>query len=173
LITYDLVRDMTCAVRLMDGRPVAEKAATEGVMRCWTRKCSMREQAVLVACIRGCDGLRKSDPSKAVIWALRYHILNPSCEPDCDNPFEFESFMGYGKSVALLQEKVNAFLGDLDPYPFHFVQHLAHAAHVTAIYHESAKVAHFWRCVYEDIIIEGMHAVPEPDVRMVKRLRDR
>lgn len=173
MISYEVVNDMVCATRLMDGRRVAEKAATEGVMRWWTRKCSMRAQAVLTASIRGCDGLRKTDPSKPVIHALRYHILNPSCEPEYDNPLKFSSFMGYGRSIEALHVAVNQFLEDLDPYPFHFVQHLSHAAHIVAIWHESAKVAHFWREVYESIIIEGMHAEPEPDTKMVHRLRDR
>jgi hypothetical protein len=173
MITYQIVHDMVCAVRAIDQTRVAEKAATEGVMRAWTRKCSMRMQAVLAASIRGCDGLRKTDPSKRMVWALRYHILNPSCEPEFDNPLEFSSFMGYGDGIVTLHTAVNQFLDDLDPYPFHFIQHLSHAAHILAVYHESAKVAHFWREVYSHIIIEGMHALPEPDTAMLHRLRGR
>ena len=149
---------------------IVESRAAEGVMRAWTRKCSLRAQAVLCAAIRGCDGLSKTDPSKSVVWALRYDVLNPSCGPGHDNPSGFTAFMGY-KST--LEEDTEAFLGDLDPYPFHFVRHLAHAAHILSIYHDRPEIADRWRKIYEGIVVEGFHARPEDDMVMKHRLRDR
>lgn len=146
-----------------------ERAKTEGVLRAWTRACSMREQAVLCSSIRGCDGLSKRDPSKSIIWALRYDILYPSADDGAD-PTRFTSFMGIKVTLA---HDLKEFLDDLDPYPFHFIQHLAHAAHIIAVRHTDERTGKFWRQLYESIIVDGMHALPEPDEVMIHRLRDR
>lgn len=130
-------------------------------------------QAVLCAAIRGCDGIPKDDPSKTMLRALRYAILNPSCEPAQDDPYNFASFMGYEKSWENVEARTAEFLGDLDPYPFHFVQHVAHAAHIVAVYHPDDKLRLFWRSVYGRIIVDGFHAVAEDDHVMQHRLRDR
>lgn len=174
-----------------DNITVAERARTEGVMRAWTRSCSMRAQAVLCASIRGCDGLSKNDPSKAVVKAMRYSILNPSCEREDDDPYRFTSFMGYDPE---LTEKTRQFLEDLDPYPFHFVQHLAHAAHIIAIHYradylsnirhydpdvhppdpieQTHRVRAYYRRLYEEIV-KAFHAEPEGDEALLDRLSDR
>lgn len=146
------------------------RASSEGVMRWWTRKCSMREQAVLVAAVRGCDGLSKNDPSKSVVRAYRYDLLNPSCEKTEEDPTKFATFMGY---VPSLEADRKAFLEDLDGYPFHFLQHLAQAAHVMAVRNPLSERKRFWREVFLGITTEGFHARPESDTDMIHRLRDR
>jgi hypothetical protein len=48
------------------------------LMREWTENLTIRQQAVLVSAVRGCDGAPKDDPSKSILWALRWDILHPS-----------------------------------------------------------------------------------------------
>ena len=91
------------------------------------------------ASTRGCDGVNKYDPSKAVLWALRADVLVPS-QLEWD-PEKGRSFMGYHSK---LQEKVEEFLSGLDHYPFHFVTHLMHAAEIIGWYHPDQMRRAFW-----------------------------
>jgi hypothetical protein len=124
-------------------------------------------QAVLISAVRGCDGAPKNDPSKPILWALRWDTINPSDESF--DPNTTTSFMGY---TVDLKVAVRQFLGSMDPYPLHFVTHLLHAAEICGYFHPDEKIRGFWQSFYNRAC-SALHMNPETQAELVHRLRDR
>jgi hypothetical protein len=137
-------------------------------MREWTEELTIRQQAVLIAAVRGCDGAPKDDPSKSVLWALRWVVLHPS-EEGVD-PHKTHSFMGYTSTLA---EDTRRFLRSLDQYPFHFIMHLMHAAEIIGYKHPDAHIRSQWCWIYMAMVQGNLHCAPESEAMMDERLRDR
>lgn len=137
------------------------------IQREWTWSLPIRQQAVLLAAIRGCDGAPKDDPSKSILWALRWDILHPSSAGI--NPTKTKSFMGIRPS---LYGDVGRFLSSLDQYPLHFVMHLCHAAEIIGYKHPDDITRAFWRDLYETIATDNLHMTPETVEEMDARLCD-
>jgi hypothetical protein len=138
------------------------------IMREWTEALTIRQQAVLIAAVRGCDGAPKDDPSKSVLWALRWEVLYPS-EAGVD-PHKTRSFMGYTRT---LSEDVRRFLASLDQYPFHFVMHVMHAAEIIGYKHPELEKRLGWKLIYEQIVCDNLHCRPETEDMLDERLEDR
>lgn len=149
-------------------RPWDDATGDVGILRRWTHHLSRRMQAVLVAAVRGCDGAPKHDPSKQILWALRWDTMNPS--NDHFDPTTTRSFMGY---VDDLDEAADAFFSSLDQYPLHFVLHLLHAAEICGYFHPDPDRQKYWRGFYTHACVEHMHMTPESEALLVHRLRDR
>jgi hypothetical protein len=147
-----------------DLQPINRKS----IMRVWTDNLTIRQQAVLLTAIRGCDAASKSDPSKSILWALRWEILYPS-ERTVD-PTRTKSFMGITSS---LHEDIRVFQASLDQYPFHFVMHLMHAIEIVGYKHHHHQVRAFWNELYLDLVRENLHCNPETEEQMDERLADR
>ncbi len=152
----------------MDNRRWDDSKSDNGILRRWTNSTSRRMQAVLASAIRGCDGAPKDDPSKAVVWALRWDICNPS--NDSLDPCNTSSFMGYKPD---LMKEVDEFLHSLDQYPFHFVMHLMHAAEICGYFHPDEARRVFWYRFYQYIIKNNIHANIETKAELIERLEDR
>lgn len=151
-----------------DDRPWYDARGDKGVMRRWTHGISRRMGAVLAAAVRGCDGAPKHDPSKAVLWALRFDVLNP--DDDQLDPAKSTGFMGY---VPDLDQKRNEMLGSLDQYPFHFVMHLLHAAEICGYFHPDPTRREWWLRLYVEACQCHLHVDPESKTQLIYRLRDR
>jgi hypothetical protein len=117
-----------------------------------------RMQSVLVSALRGCDTMRKEDPSKHITRALRAVLMH---DADPTN-----SFMRSGDAPS---NHVNDFLADLDVYPVHFVLHLAHAAEIVGYKHPNNLVREFWLKFYRGVI-RAMHVNPETEEQLDVRL---
>lgn len=148
-------------------RPWDDSTGDQGVMRRWTLELSRRMQAVLVGAIRGCDGAPKHDPSKALMWALRWDCMNP--DDAGRNPAASRSFMGYKRD---LKKQVALFFRSLDQYPFHFIAHFMHAAEICGYCHPDGFRKLYWHEIYETICRKHLHVTPESCVEMLERLKD-
>lgn len=151
-----------------EDRPWSDATGDPGVTRRWTHALSRRMQAVLISAVRGCDGAPKHDPSKSVLWALRWDTLNPS--DDHFNPRTTTSFMGY---TATRDKDLQTFLGSLDQYPFHFVMHVLHAAEICGYFHPDESRRSWWFSLYIRACLQHLHVTPETKDEVVERLRDR
>lgn len=140
---------------------------TKTVIRTWAReRLSLRMQAVLMAAIRGCDSADKNDPTKAIVWALRWEILNPAV-PEYD-PYVTTTFMGYKPELTTDRRR---FLGSFDHYPVHFILHLAHAAEILGYCHPLKSVRDYWHSFYVELVTQ-MHLNIETHSELVIRLSD-
>jgi hypothetical protein len=122
------------------------------VLQPWVEGLPLKMQAVLISAIRGPDGFRKEDPVKPFVRQLRAAILVPADS----------------KSSFMLQDMGapwTAFVGDLDPYPLHFVSHFMQACEILGYYGPSF----LWHQRYLDIV-HALHLNPETDVQLMRRL---
>jgi len=127
------------------------------VVQNWVFHTPMRMQAVLLSAIRGCDGKSKEDPSKAVVRALRRIILHNA---DPTNSFMKEE---------LYNERVDAFVGDIDQYPVHFIMHLTHAAEIVGYKHPDHLIRGRWLDIYRKLV-KALHLNPELENQLDVRL---
>jgi hypothetical protein len=128
------------------------------VIKSWVFTLPFRMQSVLLLALRGCDGVRKDDNSKAITRTLRGLVFNNA---DPTNTFITEAFPA--------KEKVEAFLWDLYGYPMHFVMHTTHAAEIVGFKHPDLKRRSEWIGFYEKAV-KALHLNPETEAQLDVRL---
>ena len=121
---------------------------------------SWKQQTVVLAILRGCDGQSKYDVSKKFTRKLRNAILNNAAE-------ETTSFM---KDDMTLKE-VREFAEDADKYPMHFIMHLCHACEIIGFKHPDIETRIWFYDSYL-IIVDALHLRPENEQECDFRLRD-
>jgi hypothetical protein len=132
----------------------------KSVLRDWVMELPLRHQGVLIAAIRGCDGVPKENSAKPIIRALRYVVLNPADEREVGVP---SAFMIPGFS----DDELRGFLKDWDHYPVHFVQHLMHACEVVGYcFHGERFLIAYFR------MVDKLHLNPETFDDMNDRLTE-
>jgi hypothetical protein len=132
-------------------------------VRKWVTEIPWMQQGVLFSALRGCDGLPHNDVSKIIIRGYRNTILKPA---------HFSgSFLGMIPLGEDLVKAMNAFSGNFDKYPMHFLTHLAHASEIIGYKHPNKEVRDVWEKFYVDIV-RRMHLYPESKIQMEERLKD-
>lgn len=119
----------------------------QSVLEEWVMKLPLMQQSVLCSALRGPDGFPKNCDAKYLLRYLRGVILVPA-RPEFiaegrDDVFMIKQDRYYntrGPSVRVhkagevfmspFMQACGAYLSDLDPYPLHFITHLAHAAEI-------------------------------------------
>ena len=137
----------------------------ESVVQEWlTECCSWKEQTVLLASLRGCDGSEKQDPSKVFARAMRTTLLK--------NADKLSMF--YGRSAALKDEmraEVDDFFidcsrGNLDACQVSWLMHLLQAAEIVAYKCPHKEVADYWR--YFNLSgVNALHINPESEFSLL------
>ncbi len=129
------------------------------VVQSWLAECcSWKEQTVMFAATRGCDGVPKDDRSKDLLHNFRAIILN-----DAD------------PSTGFMQQReidIDDFCVNLDHYPLHFLIHLTHAIGIIGYRHPDPNVSMKWYTIYS-VISHALHYEPETREHMAKRLEDK
>lgn len=123
---------------------------------------SWREQTVLLATVRGPDGMPKHNSGKVLCRLLRSHILQDATPGR-------GTFMNY--DLRGDREEMEKFFNDHDGYPHHFIMHLIHAAQILGYKHPEKPIAMFWSEFYEKAC-DAMHMNPETEEEMSTRLAD-
>ncbi len=123
------------------------------VLQPWVCDLSFMQQSVLIASIRGPDGIRKDHPVKVLMRWYRRCVLYSAFEkviftspfttgggsftgPACLPVTEDESFKKYGKHSShvswedVMNDSVDLYLRSVDELPHHFQLHLMHAAEI-------------------------------------------
>lgn len=163
------------------------KKTPVSVLQEWVQCLSFMQQSVLVASIRGPDGMPKDHVSKLLIRWLRRCVLysafesakagKPSWYTDPETPGG-GSFTGPSVAAATLlswQEQmdvvVDTYLSQLDETPHHFQLHFMHAVEIVGYKHPTREIADWWLQLYRRLA-NDMHLNPETEPQMDKRLGD-
>lgn len=128
------------------------------VLKPWVSTLPFRMQSVLMAALRGCDTARKDDASKFITRGLRSVCMHNA---DPTNTY----MLGEIPDTTY----VEAFLGDLDSYPLHFVAHTMHAAEIVGHKHHEKVLRAWWLAFYFDLV-KGLHLNPETEAQLNVRL---
>lgn len=126
----------------------------KSILQDWVMQLGLRQQGVLISAVRGCDGIQKDDPAKALVRALRCDILNAHC----GDPAKAASFIEKVDG-AELKRRMDTVTSSFDHYPVHFIQHLMAAAQVIGYYH-MGRNGYAWRCFYK-MMCHKLHVTPE------------
>ncbi len=136
---------------------------SRSVLQSWaTRNLSLKMQAVLLASVRGPDGVRKYSDAKVMTRALR------SCFLVAAHPIP-NDYLGYGPDLE--DRHVDEFLEDVDEYPYHWLAHFMHAAEVVGYWHPNETTRGVWNRIYR-LLCGAMHVTPESFEEMNVRLSD-
>lgn len=146
------------------------------VLQDWVHGLTFMQQSVLIAAIRGPDGIRKDHPVKVLCRWLRRSVLisafdrKPLLDPYAPGG---GSFTGPCKSdeVRDLNHAMNLYLSTVDELPHHFQLHHLHAAEILGYKHCDPTVRDWWHKWYLRLVNDA-HLFPEPEDLMDKRLGD-
>jgi hypothetical protein len=164
------------------------------VLQDWVLELTFMQQSVLIASVRGPDGLRKDHPSKLLCrWLRRCFLISAFDKGALTNPespgggsftgpsvseedyfrFSWQAWANAGlpKWYGIMIIKARDYLRYVDEMPHHFQLHLMHAAEIMGYKHPEPFVREFWNEFYL-MIVNDAHLRPEPEVDMDKRLGD-
>lgn len=152
------------------------KRRPRSVLQDWVHGLPFMQQSVLIAAVRGPDGIRKDHPVKVLCRWLRRSVLISSFEgrPLLD-PYEpgGGSFTGPCQSAEVrnLPHAMDLYFRLVDELPHHFQLHLMHAAEILGYKHPEKRIRNWWRIFYEQIVRDA-HLQPESEAEMDERLSD-
>ena len=140
------------------------------VVQDWVAEfCTWKQQTVLLASFRGCDGLPKNDPSKVFTKAMRATLLNNA--DACCTFFGSHVFLS-GEEKALIDDFfIDCSRGSMDAYPVHWFLHLLQAAEIAGYKCPHDSVREYWAYFYATGV-HAMHLNPETREQMDARLSD-
>jgi len=153
------------------------------VLQDWVLNLTMMQQSVLIAAVRGPDGIRKDHPTKVLSrWLRRCFLKSAMDNRVLNNPYEQGggSFTGPScdhliKSTlywpSQMDDKVTEYLRYVDELPHHFQLHFMHAAEILGYKHENDLIRNWWCKTYQRIVNDA-HLQPETEKRMDWRLGD-
>ena len=153
------------------------------VTQAWVHRISMMQQSVLLAAVRGPDGLAKYGGGAKMLlrWYRRCILLSAMDKRVLADPIEPNggSFTGPSLDGAddvdhwsdRMQAHVNDYLRQLDALPHHWQMHFMHAVEIVGYKHPDAVIRHFWHRVYLRLV-HDMHVWPETEQQLDDRLGD-
>jgi hypothetical protein len=140
------------------------------VVQNWLNRLSWKQQTVLLASLRGCDGLGKNDPSKVFTKRMRATLLK--------NADTSSTFMPKGASDQgpYLSDEDKAaidkfFYKEIDAYPVHWLMHFLQAAEIVGYQCPDLFSAQYWWYFYK-AGVKALHLNPETLEQMLTRLGD-
>lgn len=142
----------------------------------WTEDLTFMQQCVLIAAVRGPDGIRKDHPVKVLCrWLRRSFLKSAFLGIEMESPYTADggSFMGPCKfeEVKDLAHAKELYLRTIDELPHHFQLHLMHAAEIIGYKHPRESTRTWWHQFYLEIVNDA-HLFPESEQLMDERLGD-
>lgn len=142
----------------------------------WTESLTFMQQSVLIAAVRGPDGIRKDHPVKVLCRWLRRSFLKSAFDGgELATPYEKGggSFTGPASTSECegLGAAVDYYFRTVDELPHHFQLHLMHAAEILGYKHPTEYTREFWHKFYL-ACVNDMHLFPESEELMDLRLGD-
>ncbi|MGA9774021.1 MAG: hypothetical protein WBV94_33630 [Blastocatellia bacterium] len=146
------------------------------VLQDWVHDLTFMQQSVLIAAVRGPDGIRKDHPVKVLCrWLRRSFLISAFNRCALLDPYEAGggSFTGpcCSEEVRDLEHALELYLRSVDEIPHHFQLHFMHAAEILGYKHPDAKVKHWWNLCYCKLVNDA-HLYPESEEQMDRRLGD-
>lgn len=162
------------------------------VVQEWLADITMMQQSVLLAGIRGPDGLKKDHITKLLLrWYRRCFLKSSFFGRAILDPWEDDGGSFLGPSVVIplearlgpnkifreenqstMTDLVGGYLKTVDEVPHHFQLHLMHGAEILGYKHPIPFIRDWWLQTYLRIVNDA-HLNPETEDRMDFRLADR
>jgi hypothetical protein len=155
------------------------------VLQEWVCDLTMMQQSVLIAAVRGPDGIRKDHVAKLLLrWMRRCVLYSAMDRRVLMNPYDLGGGSFTGPSIdyrspdldrgywqEAMQNLVNDYLRAVDELPHHFQLHFMHAAEILGYKHPNGEIGEWWDRTYRRIANDA-HLEPESEKRMDWRLGD-
>jgi len=151
------------------------------VLQDWVHNLTFMQQSVLIAAVRGPDGLRKDHCSKVLCrWLRRCFLFSAFQRRPYDNPWELGGGSFTGPSClpegdflweVPMDKAVEEYLRHVDEMPHHFQLHFMHAAEILGYKHENLRIRAWWHRTYITLVNDA-HLWPESEAQMDRRLGD-
>jgi hypothetical protein len=155
---------------------MSEQSMKKRVMQEWTEDLSYMMQSVLIAAVRGPDGIRKNHPVKVLCrWLRRCFLVSAFDGAVLGDPHEpgGGSFTGPARTneVYGLEQAQELYFASIDELPHHFQLHLMHAAEILGYKHPVRQTRAWWNRFYLNIVNDA-HLFPESEKLLDLRLGD-
>jgi len=148
----------------------------------WVHGITFMQQTVLLAAVRGPDGVSKYHPAKFLLrWYRRCVLVSAMDGKVLMTPYHFGggSFTGPSYSPTQLEhdwepqmdEVVGKYIREIDSLPHHAISHYLGAFQILGCKHPVEKVRNWWRRVYERLV-QDLNLRPESEADMDSRLGD-
>jgi hypothetical protein len=149
----------------------------------WVHGISMMQQSVLLAAIRGPDGLAKYGGGAKMLlrWYRRCILLSAMDGKVLANPIDVNGGSFTGPSLDgdddldhwsdRMQQHVNDYLRQVDALPHHYQMHFMHAVEIVGYKHPDQVIRHFWHQLYLRLV-HDFHLWPETEQQLDERLGD-
>jgi len=142
------------------------------------------QQSVLIAAMRGADGVNKMHPSKYLgRWLRRCIVISAFDRKALDDPYYPGGGSYTGPSVTgdelgastdwekPMNKKVKAYMDSMDEIPLHYHLHLLHAVEILGYKHSNERVRAWWLQTYK-ALAHDMHLAVETEEQLNARLND-
>lgn len=150
------------------------KNNASSVLQDWVHGLSFMQQSVLIAAVRGPDGVKKDHVAKVLCrWLRRSFLISAFDGRALTMPDEpgGGSFTGPLVGFESIDDAVSEYLRTVDELPHHFQLHLMHAAQILGYKHPDEWTRSRWRWTYERLV-NDLHLLPESEEAMDRRLGD-
>lgn len=146
------------------------------VLQDWVQELSLMQQSVLIAAVRGPDGVHKDHAVKVLLrWLRRSFMLSAFKKQAILDPYipDGGSFTGPCRTdtVRDIDHALDLYLRSVDEIPHHFQLHFMHAAEILGYKHPVPEVREWWNKCYRKLVNDA-HLFPESEADMDKRLGD-
>lgn len=143
------------------------------VLQPWVQELTFMQQSVLIAGVRGPDGVHKNHISKVILRWYRRCILYSAFEKTIfTNPHVLGGGSFTGPSTySSMKVVVDRYLSSLDEIPHHFQLHFMHGAEILGYKHPDETIRSWWFELYRKIVVD-MHLTMETEMELDYRLGD-
>src|ERR1019366_7765305 len=132
------------------------------VLQSWVTELPFMQQSVLIAAMRGPDGVEKMHKSKMLgRWLRRCIVISAFDKKALDNPYNSGGGSYTGPSIAppdrdhpdtlweyMMDFRVKEYLDSIDDLPHHYHLHFLHAAEILGYKHENTRIRVWWLKTY-------------------------
>lgn len=153
------------------------------VLQDWVMNLPFMQQSVLIAAMRGPDGVEKLHKSKMLCrWLRRCIVISAFDKRALNSPFDLGGGSYTGPSITwpndcfeswepLMDGVVKDYLDSIDSLPHHFHLHFMHAAEILGYKHGEERIRAWWNRTYNRFA-HDMHLVIENEATLDNRLND-
>jgi hypothetical protein len=149
------------------------------VIKGWITRLTFKQQTVLLAAIRGCDGVQREDISKKIVRRYRSVILEDADGTIDATKERYESMSPndpryvppHFMNTYVSDLDIKIFLKSMDHYPMHWLFHFLHAVEILGYKHPQVKEREWWHDLYRKMV-EALHLNIETEEEMDERLKD-
>lgn len=162
------------------------KTARRSVLQDWVMSLTLMQQSVLIAAMRGPDGVDKGCKAKNLVkWLRRCIVISAFDGVALDNPYHPGGGSYTGPSIEVsevicpdkfkweldMDAVLKDYLKSIDSLPLHYHLHFLHAVEILGYKHGNTRIRAWWLKTYLSMV-HDMHLAPETEAQLDNRLDD-